>query len=135
MSFLPFISVFAGAAAWFLCGRSAERGARRNMLSDREQLSGELLYERFYGGSDISRDMLLEAWNQVASVLHVDPGRLRPTDKMDDLVAKQLRLETDIDELYFVLDSIAPFSDDMKPFYDINDVVCYLAKALDGSQM
>lgn len=39
------------------------------------------IFHTFYGSSDLSREQFFAVWDEVATTLDLEPGKLRPTDR------------------------------------------------------
>lgn len=78
-----------------------ERMWRRRFLSDRAVMSCEEIFQTFKDAV-FDKEGFVRAWQEVASALHVDPGRLRPEDRLEDLrgVVAQLSIFSDLDAVY-----------------------------------
>jgi hypothetical protein len=59
-----------------------QRRRRARYLADRETLSDDQIYTRFYADSGLEPRWWTEAWHEVAAILHVAPGLLRPDDPL-----------------------------------------------------
>src|SRR3954468_11099683 len=68
-------------------GKCFERRRRRSLLASRDELPDEQIHVRYYPEAGEAKEAVLKAWHRIASVLHVEPGRLRPQDRFEDLVA------------------------------------------------
>jgi hypothetical protein len=71
---------------------------RLSRLGDREDIPMEVIYSRFFTGTQFPKDLVVELWNEVASCLRVPPGKLRPSDRFDKELAVHgvwLRLDED----------------------------------------
>ncbi len=77
-----FFSVNVAAAILILVG---ERRNRRRLLHLRPRLNDREIIARYYAGSELPAPRVTEAWHTVATVLCVEPGRLRPEDRLDTL--------------------------------------------------
>lgn len=76
----------AVTAALLLVGLGfAIRGVKKRkavaLLEEREDLTNDEIYQRFYVSSGFEKTEVIELWHEVARVLCAPPGRLRPTDK------------------------------------------------------
>ncbi|MFA5794919.1 MAG: hypothetical protein WC980_07650 [Candidatus Brocadiia bacterium] len=82
------------------------RSRRRAYLRGREILSTSEIYDRFYNGSNVPQDAFYAAWNEIAKVLGVNAGQIRPDDKMINLKtgADSAPLESDLE--WLIIDSI-----------------------------
>lgn len=52
-----------------------------SLLEGREALTDDEIYQRFYASSSLGKETVIGLWHEVAHVLRVPAGRLRPTDK------------------------------------------------------
>jgi hypothetical protein len=78
---------------------------RLSRFHEREELTSDQIYERFFSNELCSKDLVLELWNEVASVLGIPPGKLRLTDRFDKELAPEKGWEYD-DEIG-IINSIA----------------------------
>ena len=62
---------------------------RRRLMRfrQREELALDTIFTDFFGASGFPRPLVLELWNEVASLLRVPPGKLRPSDRFDKELA------------------------------------------------
>lgn len=60
--------------------RQARTGAR---IAARDAIPIDQLYRTFYEGSDLKESDVTELWLEVAETLHLDPNKMRPTDRFD----------------------------------------------------
>ena len=60
------------------------RHARLEPFSNREPLSPEQIFSRFYKENNLREEAVVWIWREVANILAVPPEKLRPTDKFDD---------------------------------------------------
>jgi hypothetical protein len=71
---------------------------RLKRLRNREDIPMDAIYNQFFSGANLPKDMVLELWNEVATLLRVPPGKLRPSDRFDKELAPGgvwLRLDDD----------------------------------------
>jgi len=83
--------VVGGAALLHLASFAAkryERISRTRLLSDRPSLSVDEMFATHFGHSGIAYDDAKYSVLLIAAVLHVEPGRLRPSDRLQDLSGK-----------------------------------------------
>lgn len=69
-----------GAGVWS-CVMS--RRKRRAVFGERESLSVEELYARYYARSGLNKDLVMRLWSECARTLKISEGRLRPTDSFE----------------------------------------------------
>ena len=58
-------------------------------LRNREALSDDEIWSKFYKGTDLDRTDVLELWSEIADCLRIDKGRMRPSDS----IARDLTLD------------------------------------------
>lgn len=84
-------AVFAGLAggllAWAIGRDRKRKQTKRNRFAKRESLSLEEIYSRFYETTNLDKEYFLLYWREVANLLSLEAGRLRPSDRFD----KELR--------------------------------------------
>ena len=80
-----FLCVVVGAAlaVWRERQRLANKRAR---FAGRLTLLPEEIHKRTYLGSHIELDQFLMVWGDIASLLKLDPTKLRPEDRFDDVL-------------------------------------------------
>lgn len=88
----------ASAGVWTL-REGAKR--RRVRFANREVLSMDAIYERFFGSKGLPKEAVVELWNEVARPLGIDPGRLRPTDRFDMELSPVEEWDDDIVEVHW----------------------------------
>ncbi len=75
---------------------------RLKRLRNREDIAMDGIYNTFFSGTNYQKDLVLELWNEVAILLRVPPGKLRPSDRFDKELAPGgvwLRLDDDAAEV------------------------------------
>jgi hypothetical protein len=65
--------------------RWIEKRQRRSKLGDRPILSDDDIYLQFYAQSDIPKEVIIKTWHNIAEIVHVNPGILRPNDRLETL--------------------------------------------------
>lgn len=120
--------LFVVTVAFGFLGKRFERTSRQEMLQDRADLSDDQIYQQFYLSSGIPKCKILDSWHDLADLLHVDSGRLRPDDRIIDLKGLVVTLESDIEDLAIEIGSRArrnsPKPDDLET---VDGVVRYFA--------
>ena len=124
-------AVVAGSVAVYY-----ERRSRRRLFRGRPRLSDEEIYAQFYHSSGIPKGKILPAWHDIAQCLSVDPGLLRPTDRLSWLNTGVGLPQTDIDDLDVMI-RFASRQSRILPgeLQTIDDVVRYLNGARAGREM
>ena len=92
---LTTLTIFA--VGWIILGKKWERHHRRKRLRNRTRIDVETLMRQRYSEDDIP--LLVELWVGISDTLGVDPGLLRPEDRLNELKGVPVTLETDIDDL------------------------------------
>ena len=90
---LALITIAAVASRRWM--ENAEREGRRRALRGRESLPLTALYARYYSGSGMPAGFVKQNWREIGVELEVDPGLLRPEDRLCDLVGVPKWLGTD----------------------------------------
>jgi hypothetical protein len=72
--------VFAAVLFWNFIPR--RRRLRR--FEGRDNLSLDEIYNQFFASTNLPKRLVLELWNEIAALLHVPPGKLRPLDRFDE---------------------------------------------------
>jgi cbb3-type cytochrome oxidase subunit 3 len=84
------------AVAWFFYRGGAKADAERSRrIADRPELSSEEFVAHFYGAGDVDPKRLLAALHDVARLLDLPPGKLRPSDRFDRELAPAKGWELD----------------------------------------
>jgi len=87
------------AVAYGAVAMARERHKRRKSIEGRAELGDDEIYIQFYENSRLPRDTVLHVWHEVARALHVDPGKIRPSDQMIQYKSKMFQLQSDLDHL------------------------------------
>jgi len=88
------LSVLLGAGIYAFRKRRAKR-----FFSEREILTGDEIFAQFYGDTGFEKNDVLDIWKEVAEVLHVPYGSLRPTDKFGEQIRGYWLIDNELDEL------------------------------------
>jgi hypothetical protein len=75
---------------------------RLRHIRNREDLPMEAIYSQFFTEANLPKGLVLELWNEVATLLRVPPGKLRPSDRFDKELAPGgvwLQLDSDAAEV------------------------------------
>jgi hypothetical protein len=91
-----FITAALGLSGYL---RHSERQARRALLQHRPNLELRFVYEHFYSQFGFDQDQIISIWREIGRRLHVDPGRLRPTDTFALLRTNYVVFFSDVDEI------------------------------------
>lgn len=91
--------IFGIGLTWAMVAMARERINRRKMVENRPRLSDDEIYRQFYEQSGLQRRAVLLMWHEVAHALHVDPGKLRPSDRFSRPQPNIFHLRSDIDDL------------------------------------
>jgi hypothetical protein len=83
---ITFFLILTAAGGVFLWDR-IPRNKKRDRFKDRENLSPEQIFDMFYRETGCPRELVMDLWNEVADVLEIEPGKLRPTDRFDKELA------------------------------------------------
>jgi hypothetical protein len=87
---------------WLVLWNFNPHNQRLKRLRNREDIPMDAIYSQFFSGANLQKDMVLELWNEVATLLRVPPGKLRPSDRFDKELAPGgvwLRLDDDAVEV------------------------------------
>jgi hypothetical protein len=78
------LCIVAGATfLWYFIPRHR----RLNRFKNREELSADIIYTEFFATNNLQKELVSQLWNEVASLLHIPPGKLRPSDRFDKELA------------------------------------------------
>lgn len=72
------------AGAWSLV---ASRRKRQAEFADRESLTTEEIFTRYYGDSGFERSVIVRLWDECAAKLKVPSEKLRPADRFEQELA------------------------------------------------
>jgi len=77
------------------------KAAKKRRFENREAMPVGEIYERFYASAGLEKAKVLKYWAEVADLLRLDPGRLRPSDRFDGELSpvKGAELGDEIEEL------------------------------------
>ena len=92
------IAAFALAGLGFAV-RSVKTRRSLSVLQEREALSDDEIYQRFYASSGLDKAIVIEIWHEVAHVLRVPAERLRPTDRFGKDVGAHWITSEELDAL------------------------------------
>jgi hypothetical protein len=81
------------ASRWWVRKRKAI------LLSDRESLTVEEIFSKFYGSSGISKAAVVQLWEEVATTLGYDASRMRPTDRFGVELKEFQFMDGEVDSL------------------------------------
>ena len=60
---------------------------RRERLENRCSMTGDQIYDRFFASRGFPKELVLELWDEIATVVQLPAGLLRPTDRFDEELA------------------------------------------------
>jgi len=104
-----------------------ERKYRRKRMEHRPNLSDEDIFQQFYAGSEFPKKQVLDFWHQISDVFHVDAGKLRPDDNLNDLCKKRFSIFSDLDALeHFINSKIRKGNRLSEKFETIDNIIQYL---------
>lgn len=86
MLWLPVISIIVIGTAGPFVFRKMEIAGRRKYLSERETLTDDELCARYHKNTTASRAVFLQAWRRLGRILHIEYGKLRPEDPLQNLL-------------------------------------------------
>ncbi len=84
-----YLTLVLVAVALLVCVKLAYRIEARRLptkqarFKDRENLNVEEIYQRYFSESGLKKEKVIDIWMKIAQTLHLEPGRLRPTDRFD----------------------------------------------------
>ncbi len=84
---IPLVGLLAlglGTAYWLESRRLPKKRAR---LANRESLSIQDLYLKYYGGTRVQQEAFNRIWETAARELNLDATKLRPSDRFDQELA------------------------------------------------
>ena len=81
LSVLGLIALAGFTAAWIAI--KYVRSSRLSRFRDRENLSLEDIYARYFRDSGIEEETFFKVWQDAAKRLNLPMGKLRPTDRFD----------------------------------------------------
>lgn len=91
------LAVIGGVLAWnFLTRRQ-----RLKRFENRPDLSLEQIHREYFSRENLPRELVSELWKEVAEALRLPPGKLRPTDRFDQVLTPPRGWEYD-DEIWEV---------------------------------
>jgi|ERR1043166_2012070 hypothetical protein len=70
---------------------------------NRAELSPDAIYSQFFATKNLPKEFVCELWNEVAALLRVPPGKLRPSDRFHKELApvEGWEFDDDIGEVYW----------------------------------
>ena len=124
------IGVTIGIIACILYANILKRKRCNNILNGREELTDENIYEKYYSASNLSREHVYELWHEIASVMGVLPGKIRPTDRIGKDIGRDVWLTTEkVDVLSSIaLDRLKKYDHevDISEIYTVDDYIIKL---------
>ena len=134
MTRLPRFAIFwalMGAMLIYAIGaKFIERICRRSRIRARSHLSDDELYAEFYNTSEFPKTIIIRVWREVAELLHIDPGKLRPSDKITDFRSKIYQFQSDVDHLDTWVRMIRKGDNERAaPLYTIDDVIRFVSRS------
>lgn len=91
--------LMSATVAWGAIALILERRIRRRAIESRPRLSDNEIFGQFYEQSGLAEDAVLHVWHEIASALHVDAGKIRPSDRMLQYRSKVFQPQSDLDSL------------------------------------
>jgi len=85
-SILTLVGIGCIAAGVKSCLRHIEKIGKRKILNSRTLLSDTEICNQFYSSTTLPREMIVLAWRRVGQALGVEYGKLRPEDKLENLL-------------------------------------------------
>ena len=98
MFFIAGFSIFAVALLIYLFQKK-KVNKYAEIISSREDLSLDEIYERFYGAEGFDRSAIFDIWQEIAGNLEVSVGKIRPSDRFGKEVGGYLVTSEKLDAL------------------------------------
>ena len=95
------------ALGFTFLANKVEKDDRRRLVNDRPSLTDDELYRDFFADASLSIEAFSVAWKQIAKHLAIDPGKLRPSDRLAWLDTSITAMNSDVD---YLLDEVAMHS-------------------------
>jgi len=73
---------------------TTERSRRQQILHERQSYSQQSIQTVFYADSGFPESVIAESWREVAKILHVDPSKLRPADRLSGRMGYHAKLRS-----------------------------------------
>lgn len=99
---------------------------RKQYVLNRVNLSDDEFFLQFYSDSELPKAKIIKVWHDIALILDVDPGKLRPSDKLTELDGYNKYNQPNISsmELYIIDNS---FCNSEKNLDTIDSIVRFLS--------
>jgi hypothetical protein len=94
---------------------------RRELFENRTRLELTKIFEMSYSNTTISYKEFQRAWLDIAGILRVNPGLLRPTDQLTMLIPPFFHTQCDVDDLEVY--AIQHAKQETNSFETIDDVI------------
>lgn len=94
---LLMILVLGGLTGIFLL--AYPKFKKRAMFANRQSLSMDEIYTHYYSDSGLSKAVVLNLWENVAELLRLPKGKLRPTDEFGKELGPYQVIDDDLNEL------------------------------------
>ena len=86
--FALFLGLTAAGGAIFAYRFEEKRlPTKHGRFDGREALSPDDIYERYFAGTGMPRERVVAVWLEIAQLLRLDAGKLRPSDRFDSELA------------------------------------------------
>jgi hypothetical protein len=100
---VPFLWILGGGLLFGVFQYSFYRYKKHGRFKERQDLTLEELFARHFASSGIQKDEFVEIITELANVLHVPAGKLRPTDRFDKELKCADSFDDSNDELVFLV--------------------------------
>jgi hypothetical protein len=93
------VGLATAGAGWFIFSYLRADRSMNTMLSSREELSNDQIYERYYGHSNLAKESVLRSWHEIAETLKLPAGKLRPDDRFGEQLIGRYPTDNELDAL------------------------------------
>lgn len=94
---LILILVLGGITSLFLL--IYPRYKKSTIFANRDSLTMDEIYTRYYSDCGLSKDVVLKLWQDIAQILRLPVGKLRPTDEFGKEMGPYRVIDDDLNEL------------------------------------
>ncbi len=110
------------------------RRVRRQPFADREPLTSEAIFSRYYKEDGLRDEVFIRLWQEIAALLALPAEKLRPTDRFDQELKPLDHWEFYDDHLDHLFAWVSRYADqrgakiNLQEFTTLDNVVRYLAR-------
>jgi hypothetical protein len=106
---------------------------KKTRFEDRDIMSLDAIYSQYFEKEGLKKSDVIYLWEEIAKLLRIEAGRLRPTDRWDNELApdKNGLVDDELEEVLYYLWEIADecgFEIDIKNQHDLGTMIEYVVE-------